>query len=47
VPCGFTADSLPIGLQIVGHPFAEATALRVARAYEAATSWGERRPALA
>ncbi|HWP28714.1 MAG TPA: amidase [Chloroflexota bacterium] len=47
VPCGFTPDGLPIGLQIVGRPFAEATVLRVARAYEAATTWSERRPALA
>jgi aspartyl-tRNA(Asn)/glutamyl-tRNA(Gln) amidotransferase subunit A len=34
VPCGFTADGLPIGLQIVGRRHAEALALRVARAYE-------------
>ncbi len=46
VPCGFTADGLPIGLQVVGRPFAEATVLRVARAYEAAADWGARRPVL-
>ncbi len=46
VPCGFTDNGLPIGLQIVGRPFAEATVLRLARAYEAATDWGSRRPTL-
>jgi aspartyl-tRNA(Asn)/glutamyl-tRNA(Gln) amidotransferase subunit A len=46
VPCGFTDKGLPIGLQIVGRPFAEATVLRLARAYEAATDWGARRPTL-
>jgi aspartyl-tRNA(Asn)/glutamyl-tRNA(Gln) amidotransferase subunit A len=44
VPCGFTTEGLPIGLQIVARPFAETTVLRVARAYEAATSWHTRRP---
>src|SRR4051794_10822907 len=47
VPCGFTDAGLPIGLQIVGRPFAEAKVLRLARAYEAATDWGSRRPVLA
>lgn len=37
IPCGFSADRLPIGLQIVGRPFEEATVLRIARAYEAAS----------
>jgi len=46
IPCGFTGEGLPIGLQIAGRPFAEARVLRVARAYEAATAWGERRPAI-
>ena len=45
VPCGFTAAGLPIGLQVAGHAFDEAGVLRVARAYEQATSW-RRRPAL-
>jgi aspartyl-tRNA(Asn)/glutamyl-tRNA(Gln) amidotransferase subunit A len=38
VPCGF-ADGVPVGLQIVGRPFDEATVLRVARAYEKARPW--------
>ncbi len=45
IPCGF-ADGLPVGLQIMGKPFAEETVLRVAYAYEQATEWHKRRPAL-
>ena len=44
VPCGFTAAGLPIGLQIAGRPFDEATVLRVGHAYEQATEWHLRRP---
>jgi aspartyl-tRNA(Asn)/glutamyl-tRNA(Gln) amidotransferase subunit A len=44
VPNGFTADGLPISLQILGHPGAEAIALRIAWAYEQATDWSARRP---
>lgn len=36
VPCGFSAEGLPIGLQILGKPFAEQTVLRIGAAYEAA-----------
>lgn len=43
---GFSDSGLPLSLQIVGPPFAEATLLRVAHAYEAATPWRERRPQL-
>ena len=45
VPCGFTADGLPIGLQISAAPLAEATVLALAHAYEQATDWHLRRPA--
>ena len=45
VPCGFTSDGLPIGLQLVGRPFEEATVLRLAYAYEQSTAWHTRRPA--
>jgi aspartyl-tRNA(Asn)/glutamyl-tRNA(Gln) amidotransferase subunit A len=45
VPCGFTSDGLPIGLQISGPPLGEATVLAVAHAYEQATDWHTRRPA--
>ncbi|MGD2206216.1 MAG: amidase family protein, partial [Anaerolineae bacterium] len=44
LPCGFDADGLPIGLQIMGGAFQEAMVLRVAHAYEAATEWRERGP---
>jgi len=47
VPCGFSAAGLPIGLQLVGRPFDEATVLRVGHAYEQAAGWWRRRPPLA
>jgi Asp-tRNA(Asn)/Glu-tRNA(Gln) amidotransferase A subunit family amidase len=46
VPCGFTREGLPVGLQIVGRPFAEALVLRIAGAYEQATPWAARMPEL-
>ena len=47
VPCGLTVRRLPVGLQVVGRPFDEATVLRVGRAYERRTAWGDvRRDAL-
>jgi aspartyl-tRNA(Asn)/glutamyl-tRNA(Gln) amidotransferase subunit A len=46
LPCGFTRAGLPIGLQIAGRPFDEATVLRVGHAYEQATEWHLRAPAL-
>lgn len=47
VPCGFSKSGLPIGLQIVGAPFAESTVLALAYAYEQATEWHRRRPVTA
>ncbi len=44
VPCGFDSAGLPVGLQIGGRAFDEATVLRVAHAYEQATSWHKERP---
>jgi len=46
MPAGFTRAGLPIGLQIIGRAFEEGTILRVAKAYEGATSWRERKPPL-
>jgi aspartyl-tRNA(Asn)/glutamyl-tRNA(Gln) amidotransferase subunit A len=46
MPCGFTSSTLPIGLQLLAAPFAEATLLQVAHAYEQATEWHQRSPAL-
>lgn len=45
--CGFTGDGLPIGMQVVGRPFDEATVLRVADAYQRRSDWHRRRPPLA
>jgi Asp-tRNA(Asn)/Glu-tRNA(Gln) amidotransferase A subunit family amidase len=47
VPCGFTRGGLPIGLQLVGRPFDEATLFRAAVAYESATPWHSRIPPIA
>jgi aspartyl-tRNA(Asn)/glutamyl-tRNA(Gln) amidotransferase subunit A len=46
VPCGFTADGLPIGMQVIGRSFDEATVLRVADAYQRVTDWHTCRPRL-
>lgn len=46
VPCGFTRDGLPIGLQIIGKRLEDSTVLRAAAAYEAAAPWADRRPTL-
>jgi aspartyl-tRNA(Asn)/glutamyl-tRNA(Gln) amidotransferase subunit A len=44
VPCGFTRERLPVGLQIVGRRFADATVLRAATAFEQARPWADKRP---
>jgi aspartyl-tRNA(Asn)/glutamyl-tRNA(Gln) amidotransferase subunit A len=44
VPCGFTEEHLPVGLQIVAPAFDETTCFRVAHAYEQATEWHRERP---
>ncbi len=44
IPCGFTRNQLPIGLQIAGKAFDEETVLRAARAYESVTDWHLRNP---
>jgi aspartyl-tRNA(Asn)/glutamyl-tRNA(Gln) amidotransferase subunit A len=46
LPSGFTTAGLPIGLQIVGAPFAESTVLALAHAYECETEWHKRHPKL-
>jgi aspartyl-tRNA(Asn)/glutamyl-tRNA(Gln) amidotransferase subunit A len=45
VPAGWTAENLPIGVQIVGQRHADATLLAACAAYEAACPWSARRPA--
>jgi aspartyl-tRNA(Asn)/glutamyl-tRNA(Gln) amidotransferase subunit A len=44
VPCGLTGDRLPIGLQMTGKPFDEATLLRIGDAYEQDTNWWKEVP---
>jgi aspartyl-tRNA(Asn)/glutamyl-tRNA(Gln) amidotransferase subunit A len=46
VPCGFTRNNLPIGLQLIGQPFQEANLLAIANAYEREHQWMETFPAL-
>jgi len=46
VPCGFSTEWLPLGFQIIGRPFEEATVLRVAHAYQGVTEWHRRIPPL-
>lgn len=46
LPCGFSEDGLPIGLQLIGQPFAEAEMLQAAYAFEQATDWSDRVPEL-
>jgi aspartyl-tRNA(Asn)/glutamyl-tRNA(Gln) amidotransferase subunit A len=47
VPCGFTREGLPVGMQLMGPRWSEARLLAIARAYEEATEWHTRRPNLA
>lgn len=44
VPCGFSRDGLPVGLQIAAAPFHETTVLSVAYAYQQSTDWHRRKP---
>jgi len=44
VPCGFTAEKMPVGLQLTGRRFDEATLLRFADAYERDTAWWTQSP---
>jgi aspartyl-tRNA(Asn)/glutamyl-tRNA(Gln) amidotransferase subunit A len=46
IPCGFANDGLPIGVQIAGRPFDEATVLRIADTYQRHTDWHLRHPDL-
>lgn len=46
VPCGFSRDNLPIGLQLIGRHFDEATLLKAAYAFEQSTVWHSRKPPL-
>ncbi len=44
VPCGFTKDNLPVGLQVLGKPFNEEMLFKVAHAYQSQTDWHKKAP---
>jgi hypothetical protein len=44
VPCGFSKDGLPIGMQLLGRPMEEEVILRLGHGFEQATEWYKRRP---
>ncbi len=46
LPCGFDSDGLPVGIQLVAKPWAEAALLRAAYAYEKAAGWYQQQPNL-
>jgi aspartyl-tRNA(Asn)/glutamyl-tRNA(Gln) amidotransferase subunit A len=46
LPCGFTKDGMPIGLQIGGPLFGEVNVIALAHAYQEATEWHKRKPPL-
>jgi amidase len=46
IPCGFTSQGLPVGLQIVGKRRGEAAVLRAAASFEAAQPWADHRPSI-
>lgn len=46
IPCGVTEDGMPIGMQLVGRPFAESTLFALANRYEEETGWIQRHPDL-
>ena len=46
LPCGFDRAGLPIGMQVIGRPFDEATVLRLGHAFEQATDWHRRKPGI-
>lgn len=46
LPAGFSHDRLPVGMQIIGGPFADAALIRIGRAFQAVTSWHKQHPDL-
>ena len=47
IPCGYSSDGLPIGMQIIGRAYDETIALRVGHAYEQSTDWHLKEPPIA
>lgn len=46
IPCGFTSNGLPVGLQLIGKYFDEVTLLKAAHAYETMSQWHKKKPEL-
>jgi aspartyl-tRNA(Asn)/glutamyl-tRNA(Gln) amidotransferase subunit A len=46
IPCGYSLEGLPIGLQLIGRAYDEETMLRTAYAYQSRTDWHKQRPAM-
>ena len=46
IPCGFSSEGLPIGMQIVGQRFDELTVLQVSKAFEEVAPWQDKKPQL-
>ncbi|MBI5675651.1 MAG: Asp-tRNA(Asn)/Glu-tRNA(Gln) amidotransferase subunit GatA [Nitrospirae bacterium] len=46
IPCGFTSNNLPVGLQIIGKQFDEEMILKISYAYEQSTNWHKKKPPL-
>jgi aspartyl-tRNA(Asn)/glutamyl-tRNA(Gln) amidotransferase subunit A len=46
VPCGFTSEGLPVGMQLIGRAFGEGALLGIARRYEQETDWASHHPGL-
>ena len=46
IPCGFTSNGLPVGMQLVGKMFSEGLLLHVGRQYQTSTDWHTKKPEL-
>jgi aspartyl-tRNA(Asn)/glutamyl-tRNA(Gln) amidotransferase subunit A len=44
IPCGWSSENLPIGMQIIGKRFDESTVLQVSKAFEEIAPWQDKRP---
>jgi len=44
LPAGFSQSGLPVGVQVIGAPFAESALVRIGRAFQHATDWHRRHP---